>query len=60
MSKNHRLDQALKAGVKIPKDGYWGDVPSRICGAYAGMVDANTFNVTSHSFENKLRQADKN
>lgn len=59
MSQNHRLDQALEAGVKIPKDGYWGDVPSRICGAYAGKVDDNAFNVDGHSFESKLRQGEK-
>jgi hypothetical protein len=41
MSENHRLEQAIKAGVEIPKDGYWGDVPSKICGPYGGEVKVN-------------------
>jgi hypothetical protein len=49
MSENHRLKEAIKAGVEIPRDGYWGNVPSRLCGPYAGKVDDNIKNELSKS-----------
>jgi hypothetical protein len=36
--ENHRLEEAIKDGIEIPIDGYWGNVPSRICGAYGGAI----------------------
>jgi hypothetical protein len=54
MSENHRLEEAIKAGVPIPKDGYWGDVPSKICGAYGGATRGNMVKEGARNFENKL------
>lgn len=54
MTKNHRLEQAIKDGIKIPKDNYWGDVPSKICGAYGGAIGGNIVKNAVESFENKL------
>ncbi|MCM0648338.1 alpha/beta-type small acid-soluble spore protein [Clostridium swellfunianum] len=58
MSENHRLEEAIKDGVKIPEDGYWGNVPSKICGAYGGAIGGNMVKEAIESFENKL--TDKN
>jgi hypothetical protein len=54
MSENHRLEEAIKAGVPIPKDGYWGDIPSKICGAYGGATEENMVKESVESIENKL------
>jgi hypothetical protein len=51
MSENHRLDEAIKAGVEIPKDGYWGDVPSKICGPYGGAIKGS---MVKNADESKL------
>lgn len=58
MSENHRLEEAIKDGVKIPENGYWGNVPSKICGAYGGAIGGNMVKEAIESFENKL--TDKN
>lgn len=54
MSENHRLEEAVKAGVKIPKDGYWGDVSSKICGAYGGKFEGKMVTEEVESIENKI------
>jgi hypothetical protein len=59
MSENHRFEEAMKDGVPIPKDGYWGDVPSKICGAYGGAVGGNIVKEAVESFENKLVKDNK-
>lgn len=55
MNANHRLQQAINNGIEIPKDGDWGDVPSKTCGKYGGSVEGNTMNNDVESFENKLK-----
>lgn len=41
MRENHRYAQAVKNGIDIPEDGYWGDIPSNICGKYGGAEAGN-------------------
>lgn len=60
MRENHRLEEALKAGVDIPDDGYWGDIPSKICGAYGGKFDESMVKETAEGFKNKIVRSDKN
>ncbi|MCM8711491.1 alpha/beta-type small acid-soluble spore protein [Clostridium sp. SYSU_GA19001] len=59
MPENHRLEQAIKDGVQLPKDNYWGNVPSKICGAYGGALGGNFVKNAVESFENKLADKDK-
>lgn len=33
-----RAELANELGIEIPKDGYWGDVPSRLCGIVGGAI----------------------
>lgn len=56
MAKNHRYEEAIKDGIDIPKYGYWGDVPSKICGAYGSAVDGNIVKEAVGNYENKLAQ----
>jgi hypothetical protein len=34
-----RTELAKELGISIPKDGYWGDVPSKLCGIVGGAKD---------------------
>jgi hypothetical protein len=54
MRVNHRLEEAIKAGIKIPKDGYWGNTPSRICGAYGGKVDGTMIKEAVNNLKDKI------
>jgi hypothetical protein len=55
--ENHRLQQALRDGIKIPEDGDWGNVPSKICGEYGGatedVIGSNTIKDFGSSFVDK-------
>lgn len=53
MKENHRLEEAIKDGIHIPKDGYWGDVPAKICGEYGGGFDENMVKEAKENFQNK-------
>lgn len=55
MKENHRLEEALKAGVKIPENGYWGDMPSKICGAFGGATNGDMEKGAVESSENKIK-----
>lgn len=54
-----RYEQALAMGVEIPKDGYWGNVPSRICGAVGGAKGGEMVRQAIEDFEMNLLK-DKN
>ncbi|QGU94925.1 small, acid-soluble spore protein, alpha/beta type [Clostridium bovifaecis] len=34
-----RTELAKELGIEIPKDGYWGDVPSKLCGIVGGAKE---------------------
>jgi hypothetical protein len=59
MTDNHRYEEAIKAGVKLPKDNYWGAVPSKVCGKYGGALEENATKKSVESFENKLVDGEK-
>ncbi|MEA4827203.1 small, acid-soluble spore protein, alpha/beta type [Clostridium sp. JNZ J1-5] len=31
-----REELAKELGIEVPKDGYWGDTPSKLCGIVGG------------------------
>ena len=51
---NTRYEEAIEMGVKIPEDGYWGDVPSRICGAVGGAIGGNEVRNAVEAYERQL------
>lgn len=59
MIDNHRYEEAIKAGVKVPKDNYWGNVPSKICGEYGGELGGNFTKKAVEIYENKLVNEEK-
>lgn len=54
-----RYEEALAMGVEIPKDGYWGNVPSRICGAVGGAKGGEMVRQAIEGFEMKLAEKDR-
>ena len=46
---------AEEIGFKIPEDGYWGNVPSRLCGLVGGALGGEAVKTAVEDFENKLR-----
>lgn len=54
-----RYEQALAMGVEIPKDGYWGNVPSRICGAVGGAKGGEMVRQAIQDFEMDLAKGKK-
>lgn len=51
-----REEQADAMGVNIPKDGDWGNMPSRICGEVGGAIGGNFTREAIRNFENKLAE----
>jgi hypothetical protein len=49
-----KTELASELGVKVPKDGYWGDMPSRLCGTIGGAIGGNFVKTAVKSFENNL------
>lgn len=52
-----RDELAAKAGIEVPKDGYWGNVPSKVCGIVGGAKGGEKVKNAIESFEKML--ADK-
>lgn len=52
-----RYEEAVRMGIHIPEDGYWGNVPSKICGAVGGAIGGDMIKKAIEDFENRL--ADK-
>jgi hypothetical protein len=50
-----KTELAKELGIKIPEDGYWGDMPSKVCGAVGGAIGGNEIKKAVGSFENKLK-----
>lgn len=51
-----RNEQAKELGIEIPESGYWGDMPSKVCGAVGGAEGGNFTKNAVKSFEEKLAQ----
>lgn len=49
-----RYEEAKALGIKIPEDGYWGDIPSKYCGAVGGAIGGEMVKRAIESYENKL------
>lgn len=60
MSENHRFKQAVRDGVEMPKDNYWGNVPTKICGAYGGAIGGHIVKNAVMDFGNKLADKENN
>lgn len=52
-----RDELAAKAGIEVPKDGYWGNVPSKVCGIVGGAKGGEKVKNAIEGFEKML--ADK-
>ena len=46
---------ANEIGFEIPKDGYWGNVPSRLCGLVGGALGGEAVRKAVEDFERKLK-----
>ena len=51
---NSKAEQARAMGINLPKDGDWGDMPSRVCGEVGGAIGGNFTKEAVKRFENKL------
>lgn len=51
---NSRQEQAQALGVNMPKDGDWGNMPSRICGEVGGAEGGNFTREAVRNFEQKI------
>lgn len=49
-----KTELAKELGIKIPKDGYWGNMPSRICGAVGGAIGGEEVRKAVEDYEEKL------
>jgi hypothetical protein len=38
ITEQMKYEVASELGVQAPRDGYWGDLPSRQCGAVGGHI----------------------
>ncbi|WP_139906129.1 small, acid-soluble spore protein, alpha/beta type [Clostridium thermarum] len=53
-----KTEQAQAMGITVPKDGDWGNMPSRVCGEVGGAQGGNFTREAVKKFENKLVQKD--
>jgi hypothetical protein len=51
-----KSEQAAALGIEIPKDGYWGDMSSRVCGMVGGAIGGNFTKDAVAEFERKLAE----
>ncbi|MDW8802981.1 alpha/beta-type small acid-soluble spore protein [Clostridium sp. A1-XYC3] len=55
-----KTELASELGIPIPKDGYWGDMPSKVCGTVGGAIGGNFTKAAVESFERSLAEKYKN
>lgn len=51
-----RDELAAKAGIKVPEDGYWGDVPSKVCGIVGGAKGGEKVRTAIENYEKMLAE----
>jgi hypothetical protein len=49
-----KSELANEMGIPIPKDGYWGNMTSRVCGTVGGAIGGNEVRNAVEQFEKKL------
>lgn len=55
-----KTELAEELGIPIPKSGYWGDMPSNVCGTVGGAIGGNFTKAAVESFEKSLVEKYKN
>lgn len=55
-----KTELANELGIPIPKDGYWGNMPSKVCGTVGGAAGGNFTKAAVESFERSLAEKYKN
>lgn len=50
----NKEELARELGIKIPEDGYWGDMPSRVCGLVGGAIGGKKVKEAIEDYENNL------
>jgi hypothetical protein len=53
---HNKTEQAQAMGINMPKDGDWGNMPSRVCGEVGGAEGGNFTREAVKRFEDKLTQ----
>lgn len=54
-----KTELAKDLGIQVPKDGYWGNMPSRVCGTVGGAIGGNIVRNAIESFEKSLVENSK-
>lgn len=54
-----KTELASELGINVPNDGYWGDVPSRVCGTVGGAIGGNIVKPATEQYERKLAETNK-
>ncbi|MBC2579469.1 alpha/beta-type small acid-soluble spore protein [Clostridium sp. DJ247] len=54
-----KTELAKELGIDTPKDGYWGNMSSRVCGTVGGAIGGNFVKAAVESFERELANKSK-
>lgn len=54
-----KTELAHELGINVPKDGYWGNVPSRVCGTIGGAIGGNMVKSAIEQYELNLAEKNK-
>ncbi|MBK1810417.1 small, acid-soluble spore protein, alpha/beta type [Clostridium sp. YIM B02505] len=54
-----KSEQAKELGIELPKDGYWGNTSSKVCGMVGGAEGGNFTKNAVQSFEEMLSKRNK-
>jgi hypothetical protein len=54
-----KTELAKELGIKIPEDGYWGNMSSRTCGLVGGAIGGFKVRDAILDYENRLADKDK-
>ena len=56
---NTKTELAQELGINVPKDDYWGNVPSSVCGTIGGAIGGNIVKSAIEQYELKLAKKNK-
>lgn len=54
-----KTELAKELGINIPRDGYWGDMSSRVCGTVGGAIGGNMVKSAIEQYEKNLVEKTK-
>ncbi|GFZ33575.1 hypothetical protein CSC2_41010 [Clostridium zeae] len=54
-----KSEQANELGIELPKDDYWGNTSSKVCGMIGGAEGGNFTKNAVQSFEEMLTKKNK-